>query len=250
MTINSQQSRPLQSKVQQYQPMNIAYCSNVHPGETLAAVINNIRSSFTETKTKRQLTHMAAGLWLSAKAANTLVTSTNEMAVFKKVLSESGMLLTSLNGFPFGNFHQEVVKKSVYLPHWAQEERLQYSQNLATILADCLPEHTTFGAISTLPLAYKQDWSKSLHAKAISNLIQLSQFLQQLEHDTGKHICFGLEMEPDCVFETTTEFIAFFQKELIPAAQKLNISERQILRYIGCCYDTCHQAVLNENILQ
>jgi hypothetical protein len=172
------------------------------------------------------------------------------MAKFKTVLSESGMLLTSLNGFPFGDFHQAVVKKSVYLPHWAHTERLDYSKRLATILADCLPEDTTFGAISTLPLGYKQDWSGPLQAKAIAQLIDLSQFLKQLEQETGKHICFGLEMEPDCVFETTDVFVAFFQKELIPAAQQKNISKQQLLRYIGCCYDTCHQAVLHEDIPQ
>jgi hypothetical protein len=231
-----------------YAPNTLAYCSNVHPGELLDEVIDNISTKFNTVKVQRGLTEMASGLWLSAKAANSLVTSVDEMARFKSVLVTSGMQLTSLNGFPFGNFHQSVVKKSVYLPDWAQTERLVFSQNLAKILAECLPVECMQGAISTLPLGYAQEWSAIQQKNAVHQLIELSCFLEKLEQDTGKHICFGIEMEPDCVLETTAQLVTFFQDDLLLAARKKHIKPESILRYIGCCFDTCHQAVVNENI--
>ncbi len=236
--------------VKGYGSRNLAYCSNVHSGEQLDDVIENIISKFNAVKVQRGLTEMASGLWLSAKAAGTLVNSTDEMLRFKFALENSGMLLTSLNGFPFGNFHQKVVKKSVYLPHWGQTERLDYSQNIAKILAVCLPEGCEQGAISTLPLGYADVWSAKKHQAAVNQLIELSCFLQKLEQETGKHICFGIEMEPDCVLETTAQLVGFFQNDLLVAAGQKNIKPEHILRYIGCCFDTCHQAVINEDIQQ
>ena len=233
-----------------YAPNTLAYCSNVHPGEQLDEVIDNISTKFNLVKVQRGLTEMASGLWLSAKAADSLVTSANEMARFKRSLITSGMQLTSLNGFPFGNFHQSVVKKSVYLPDWAQTERLVYSKNLAEILAKCLPFGCEQGAISTLPLGYAQEWHHTKQQVAINQLIELSCFLKNLEQDTGKHICFGIEMEPDCVLESTGQLVKFFQDDLLPSARKKNIKPEHILRYIGSCFDTCHQAVMNENIYE
>jgi hypothetical protein len=233
-----------------YGPHTLAYCSNVHPGEQLDEVIDNISTKFNLVKMQRGLTEMASGLWLSAKAADSLVTSSDDMARFKRSLLTSGMQLTSLNGFPYGNFHQSVVKKSVYLPDWAQTERLVYSKNLAKILAECLPEETEQGAISTLPLGYSQEWTVMQQKTAVNQLIDLSCFLEKLEQDTGKHICFGIEMEPDCVLESTAQLVKFFQDDLLPAARKKHIKPEHILRFIGCCFDTCHQAVMNENIYE
>lgn len=233
-----------------YAPDTLAYCSNVHPGEQLDEVIDNISTKFNLVREQRGLTEMASGLWLSAKAADSLITSSDDMARFKRSLLSSGMQLTSLNGFPFGDFHQSIVKKSVYLPDWAQTERLVYSKNLATVLAECLPLGCMQGAISTLPLGYAQEWSAIQQKTAVNQLIELSCFLEKLEQETGKHICFGIEMEPDCVLESTGQLVKFFQNDLLPAARKKDIKPEHILRFIGCCFDTCHQAVMNEDIYE
>ncbi|MDU0355272.1 hypothetical protein RS130_16380 [Paraglaciecola aquimarina] len=58
-----------------YSLNDLAYCSNVHPGENVEAVIQNIQTHFVAVKQRRNLTDMASGLWLSYKAANALVSS-------------------------------------------------------------------------------------------------------------------------------------------------------------------------------
>lgn len=233
-----------------YRKQDLAYCSNVHPGATLAAVKANIQQHFSTVRGKRDLEIMASGLWLSADVAQQLWDSTDELASFKHLLEQQGVALTTLNGFPFGDFHQTIVKQNVYLPTWADDERLAYTQNLANILAECLPHNQACGAISTLPLAYAQDWSADSHQHAISHLLSLTEHLIVLEQQSGKQIIVCIEMEPDCVLQYTQELVRFFVQDLLPAAQQRGLKKEQVLRYIGCCYDTCHQAVMGEHISQ
>ncbi|WP_016954517.1 metabolite traffic protein EboE [Catenovulum agarivorans] len=227
---------------------DLAYCSNVHPGETAAQVQNNIENYISQVREQLGWPVISSGLWLSAKAADELVAHPQQLAEFKTVLATQKIRLTSLNGFPFGDFHQAVVKQSVYQPTWASEQRLDYTYKLACILAECLPETEQVGAISTLPLAYKAEWNDGLNYLAMQNLLRLVCMLQKLEQQTGKCIQIGLEMEPDCVFEKTSELVGFFTEQLLPLAKLQNIAAGTVLRYLGCCYDTCHQAVLFEDI--
>ena len=233
-----------------YHKADIAYCSNVHPGESINKVNNNLIEHFSAVRAQRNLTKMASGLWLSAQAADELLAQPPLLANFKNLLQQQGVLLTSLNGFPYGDFHLTEVKQKVYLPTWAQTERLTYSQQLADILAHCLPENISTGAISTLPLGYAKDWTAEQMQRSAEQLIALAQYLKNLEHSSGKRLIVCLEMEPDCVLQSTDELVAFFTVHLLPKAEQIGCSKSDILRYIGCCYDTCHQGVMNENIKQ
>ena len=233
-----------------YQKAQLAYCSNVHPGASLTTVERNLSEHFSQVRQLRQLPEMSSGLWLSAQTADELMSSAETLARFKQNLNDNGVLLTSLNGFPFGNFHLDVVKEKVYLPTWAEASRLTYTQQLAEILAACLPENINIGAISTLPFAYASTWSEELHQAAIKQLLELTCYLKTLEQKTNKRIVLCIEMEPDCVFQSTDELVNFFTNDLLPSALKNKISKADVLRYIGCCFDTCHQAVMNENIEQ
>jgi hypothetical protein len=233
-----------------YSLNSLAYCSNVHPGADLQSVIDNIQRHFVAVKQKRNLNEMASGLWLSEQAAKELRQSEFVFSQFKQVLRDCGVRLTSLNGFPYGDFHQPVVKQKVYLPTWAEGERLEYTQTLASILAECLPSDEVKGAISTLPLAYAKNWSSQQQKSSIQQLISLVGFLTTLETETGKQIVICIEMEPDCVLQHTHELVQFFTNHLLPAAQQQGIAQATVLRYIGCCYDTCHQGVMGENITE
>ncbi|GLR71795.1 xylose isomerase [Agaribacter marinus] len=226
----------------------IAYCSNVHPGEDITDVLENIRVHFAAVKNGRGLPQMASGLWLSAKATKQLIDDTHKFDEFTQVLGNEGVRLSSLNGFPYGDFHQKVVKQQVYLPTWAELSRLEYTQQLAIVLANCLPDDVSFGAISTLPIAYASNWTVAEHRQSVVNFVTLAQFLKTLEEDTGKRIVVSIEMEPDCVLQSTTELTAFFKDELIPYAESVGVNKHRLLRYIGCCYDTCHQGVMGEDI--
>ena len=224
----------------------LSYCSNVHPGDSLAEVRENIERFIAPVRQQRGLEQLHAGLWLSHSAADELASSETKLQQFVELLDHNGIALTSLNGFPYGNFHQSVVKEKVYLPHWGEQARLDYTLQLARLLAALLPEDIHEGSISTLPLGFADHWDVKGQQLAEQLFADLLDALEQLEQDSGKQIRVCIEMEPGCALETTPQLISFFTECLT----KKGITENKIQRYLGACYDICHQAVMFEDIEQ
>ncbi len=224
----------------------LSYCTNVHAGESINEINRNLDRFVGPVRVSAAINEMGAGLWLSHKASLDL-NDFKSRAPLKQTLKSNHLVLRSLNGFPFANFHQEVIKESVYLPDWSEKSRLDYTVSLAMILADCLVDNEQSGTISTLPLGFASTWSVRQHQFAIEQLLALVISLEKIEHSTGKHIRVCLEMEPACVLERTTDIIAFFNTGLRAQALAYNTSIESVNRYLGVCYDVCHQAVMFED---
>ena len=96
------------------------------------------------------------GLRLSARAAAEL-SAPAVLAEFRRLSSRSNrMYVFTINGFPYGTFHGTRVKEEVYLPDWRDPERLRYTNLLADLLAELLPDDPGIeGSVSTVPGAYK-----------------------------------------------------------------------------------------------
>jgi len=218
----------------------VGYCSNVHPTRDLAGLRSSIEWHFRGVRTLRGLNEQDSGLWISALAAAELQQA-SARADFLSLLQRSGLRLTSLNGFPYGQFHQGAVKADVYLPNWTDPKRLAYSLNLARILAHALPSDCPQGVISTVPLGYAADWNPRRQQRAEHLLRQLTASLARLHRETGKKIVFCLEMEPDCVLENTDQAIAFFHRYQASDPHH---------DYLALCFDVCHQAVVFEHCYQ
>lgn len=218
----------------------IGYCSNVHPARDVAGLESSILQHFQGVRRQRGLAVQDSGLWISAQAAAEL----QQPAVresFLGLLHDSGMRLTSLNGFPYGQFHQGAVKAEVYRPTWAEPQRLEYSLQLAELLAAALPLDCQQGVISSVPLGYAALWDDAQQQQAEAQLLQLTAGLASLHRRSGKKILLCLEMEPDCVLENTDQAIAFFQR------WKATDPHHQ---YLALCFDVCHQAVVFEDCYQ
>jgi len=228
----------------------LSYCSNVHPAESIEAIISVITDQLAPIRKARNLERMSTGLWLCDVVAKELINNIEKHQQFQTVLKSNHIELLTLNGFPFGNFHADKVKEKVYIPDWSDSLRYQYTIDLAQILADNLPEHINEGTISTLPLGYRHRWGVEKHQLSVESLCQLALFLEQLYQQTGSVIRVCLEMEPDCVLETTDEMISFFNKDLLTKASELNIDQALIYKFLGVCFDVCHQAVMFEKIEQ
>lgn len=231
----------------QWTASQLSYCSNVHSGESLQAVCDNIRHYLAAVRAGRGLSSLNAGLWLSRQAADELA-SPAALQDFAALLQSQGIALCSLNGFPYGNFHQSVVKQAVYRPHWGEQARLAYSLQLAQILAFCMPKDCSEGTISTLPLGFGPDWSAVEQQRAEDHLCQLMLGLAELEQISGRRVRFCLEMEPGCVLECTPQLIGFFTQALPAAMARHGVASDYLDRYLGVCYDICHQAVMFEDI--
>jgi len=230
-----------------WSPEEIFYCSNVHPGDTLGDAETSIRRFTGPVRACRGRARQHSGLWLSNAAADELLASASRLRSFSELLKAEGIVLTSLNGFPYAGFHEKVVKEKVYLPHWGQKARLEYTLKLARLMAELMPGSSGEGTISTLPLGFAKGWSALHQMESEKNLCGLLGGLEDLERTSGKRIRICLEMEPGCVLETTPQLIRFFSADLPAALDRHGLSADCAARYLGACFDVCHQAVMFED---
>ena len=218
------------------------YCSNVHAGSNLDETIANLAEHTLKVK---QIVSpdeaMGVGLWLSAKSANALVTQ-GRLSEFKAFLDGNGLVPFTFNGFPYGDFHAAVVKHEVYRPDWTSKQRLDYTVELANILAN-LTDEGGHASVSTLPLGWpgqsRADWPC---AEAAGQLLKLVDSLRSIEEKTGRYISAALEPEPGCVLDTAEDVVEFFNDHLLGKGR-----DETLLRYLGVCHDICHSSVMFDN---
>ena len=218
----------------------IGYCTNVHAGVDLQAIQDNLQlySSAIRINLGSE-SPLGVGLWIPAKAASELTATSSRVADFREFLESRSLLAYTINGFPYDNFHQTIVKRDVYSPPWWDDRRLDYTKQLAQILAGLLPENQRLGTISTLPVGWRADvQSESELNEAAQRLRQLATFLEKIESDTGKRIIIAIEPEPGCVIDTAEGMTTWFNNRLPDEVHR---------RYLSVCHDICHSAVMMES---
>jgi hypothetical protein len=134
---------------------HLTYSTLVHPGDTWPEMWDSL-TTFVPKVQKRVCPSAPFGvsLRLSASSANTLVNSKPERDKLKAFLADNNMYLYTVNAFPYGPFKNTIVKEQVYEPDWRSEERTQYTENVAEVLADvCPPEIQP--SIQSAPLGFK-----------------------------------------------------------------------------------------------
>ncbi|TWT79808.1 hypothetical protein CA13_12150 [Planctomycetes bacterium CA13] len=222
----------------------IGYCTNVHAGTDLDTIRDNLQRYAVDVH--RNLTGdapLGVGLWLPQKAASQLAASDEEMREFRAFLDQRHLEAFTINGFPYDNFHQDIVKHQVYEPAWWDPRRLVYTKQLAHVMTSLLPESQKVGSISTLPIGWPTDSihlglakSKELDL-AGTQLRDLADFLAALEARSGRRIVVAIEPEPGCILDSATDLIQWFEKQLPNSVHR---------RYIQVCHDICHSAVMME----
>ncbi|QES44868.1 xylose isomerase [Streptomyces venezuelae] len=213
--------------------VHLAYCTNVHPAETLDGVLAQLRDHCEPVRRKLGRDRLGIGLWLAKDAAHSLVTDPAALRGLRTELDRRGLEVVTLNGFPYEGFGAEQVKYRVYKPDWTDPERLSHTTELARLLAALLPDDVTEGTISTLPLAWRTPFDTPRAEAARTALTVLAQRLDALTELTGRSIRIGLEPEPGCTVETTADAIA----PLTAVGHDR----------IGVCVDTCHLATSFED---
>jgi len=225
----------------------LGYCTNVHPGATYRQLLASLERYTLRVK---QLVcpdaPMGVGLWLSHQTVQHILEE-QQTRGFADWLAQRGLFAYTFNGFPYGDFHQPTVKHLVYQPDWRDPKRLQYTLNLATVLAGLLDDphnnQQKEGSLSTLPLGWRDDFSNDPESMALAGrqLLKVVDHLDRLEQETGKLIHLDLEPEPGCCLETSRDVVAFFNNRLDPLD-----NPQRIRRYLRVCHDICHGAVMFE----
>ena len=223
-------------------PIHLTYCLNVHPGETLADHRRAIEQYATPIgRAVAGDAPFALGLRFGATAAEELADPA-ALDSLKQQLDQANTYAMTVNGFPYGAFHNQRVKTDVYLPDWSTDARREYTIQLANSLAALLPANQR-GTISTVPLAFKTT-AAPLEAM-VQQLVDTAIALAEIERRTGKQVQLALEPEPGCLLETTDEVIAFFTGPLARTCPA-----DLVQRHLGVCFDTSHQAVEFEDLAE
>ncbi|MFM9090304.1 MAG: metabolite traffic protein EboE, partial [Verrucomicrobiota bacterium] len=223
------------------QGQHLAYCTNVHRGETWAETRAALETHVLPLRRRvAPGESYAIGLRLGARAAAELA-APGELAAFRRWLDAHGSYVFTINGFPYGSFHGTRVKEQVYAPDWATPERRVYTEGLFRLLAELVPAGGE-GSVSTVPASFKGFIAAdpARRPALFRELTAIARFLADLAGRTGRDLHLGLEPEPMCLLETTAETVAFFGewREREPA-----VDREGLLRFVGVNYDCCHLAV-------
>ncbi|MFE5659817.1 metabolite traffic protein EboE [Streptomyces sp. NPDC056517] len=239
--------------------VHLAYCTNVHPAETLDGVLAQLRDHCEPVRRRLGRDRLGIGLWLARDAARSLTTDPASLRALRAELDRRGLEVVTLNGFPYEGFGADEVKYRVYQPDWTHPDRLAHTTDLARLLAALLPEDVTEGSVSTLPLAWRTPFDAEAATTARTALATLAGRLDALEELTGRSIRIGLEPEPGCIVETVADAVAALTAAPNPspapgtspepssAPDPSSASSAAPNPRIGVCLDTCHLATSFED---
>jgi sugar phosphate isomerase/epimerase len=209
--------------------VHLAYCTNVYAARELSEVLDTLEGAAGPVRDRLGVPVLGLGLWLPRTVAAHLVTDDVALARLGGELAHRGLEVVTLNGFPFGDFHADIVRYDVYRPDWSDPRRLRYTLDLARILSRLLPADVARGSISTLPFGWRASWSTDQHDTARRHLDMLAAELDVLEESIGRSVRVGVEPEPGCAVETTGGAVE----------RMAGVDTRRI----GVCLDACHLAV-------
>ena len=231
----------------------LTYCLNIHRGETLEEQARAIEEHAVAVRNRLAVTEaFGLGLRFGIESLRELE-EVDQTAAFGGMLSELNLYGFTINGFPYGQFHETRVKESVYAPDWRSNDRRDYTLGLANVLAELLPPDTE-GSISTVPCSF-QPWIKTEQdvEQMVQMLVEVVLHLHQIQDTQGVLIHLGLEPEPACYLETSDEFIRFFNDQMLMQgrrllAKELKNPEEVLRRHLGINFDCCHLAIQYENL--
>lgn len=242
---------------------HLGYCTNIHPGETWTDHFAAIQAAIPAIKQRLSPdAPFGIGLRLSNLASEELEQPENLVA-FQHWLANNQCYVFTMNGFPFGGFHDTRVKDQVHTPDWTTEARVEYTNRLFRILSILLPVdelgNSIQGGVSTSPLSYRRwfEWEQPaardyIFSQTTQNVLEVVAELIRLKRQTDRLMHLDLEPEPDGIIETSDEFIAWFVDYLLPMgieqlSEQFNMSDEEaemaICEHIRLCYDVCHFAV-------
>ena len=218
--------------------VHLAYCTNIHRGEDWAQTLDALER-YTLAVRERICPGQpyAIGLRLSDSASRELQDPKTLLA-FQRWLDRNQCYVFTINGFPYGRFHGGRVKEQVYAPDWTSPERLDFTNRLFDILAQLVPAGVE-GSVSTVPGSFKEFITAPAQEAAMrSHLWRCVEHIARVSERSRRTLHLGLEPEPLCFIETSTETVRFFEQ-----LRHDRPGDARLAAHLGVNYDTCHLAV-------
>lgn len=233
-------------------PARLTYCGNVHAADDLDTTIAMLRTHTAAVAGAARARGRAFGIggWWPMSLVRRLATDASAREQLAAALRELDLPIWTLNVFPFGGFHDEVVKTAVYVPDWSHEDRLAYTRLCAMVAASTLPRGAVL-PLSTLPLGHRGPGDPPADLRKMArNLVRCASAFAEIEAKTGVQCVLALEPEPDCLLETCAATAAFLEQWVFDEGAWPSMPAAVLRRHLGVCVDLCHLAVVGEEPLQ
>lgn len=239
---------------------HLTYCSNIHPGESWADHFLHLKKNLPSIRASVSPdSPMGIGLRIANEASLELI-KPNVLAEFQSWLEGEGFYVFLINGFPYGGFHETIVKENVYNPDWATNERLEYTIRLFSILSQLLPKGME-GGVSTPPLSYQffdtTDSERKLRIElATKQIVDVLLVLIEIQKNKGQTLHLDIEPEPDGILGNVKLWVDWFLEDFLPlAVEKIQnqtgftneMANHIAKKHIRLCLDVCHSAVSFED---
>jgi len=240
--------------------VRLAYCTNLHPGETALAIREGLTSVTLPLRDRLSGgDSFGVGLWLPASVVGPELSADARAQLselFDFVLAE-GLDPFTFNAFPFGGFHEEGLKERVYAPTWIDPARAEFTLAVARAAAD-LYERTPAAnrpahiSISSHPGSYGPwvEGPADLHAcaRAMAGVVLE---LARMARDGGPTIVLSLEAEPRASAGDSRALAEFLVVARVRAEMCLveeggwdrALAGAAAARHLSACLDCCHSAV-------
>ena len=211
--------------------LHLAYCSNVHPADDLDGVAAQLERYTARVRERLDVPVLGIGLWVAAPA---LADDGRRGPARRRSSRGSALEVVTLNGFPYKAFHAPVVKRDVYWPHWAQDERRDYTLGLARLLAAAAARRRRRGLdLDAAARLARRLGRRGAGRRRCARWRTSPASSRSSRRATGKRIRLALEPEPGCTVETI--------------AQACDALGGLAPDWIGVCLDACHLAVQFED---
>jgi hypothetical protein len=238
---------------------HLTYSTLVHPGDTWPEMCQSLRDFVPAVKARVSPdAPFGVSLRLSGSSAATLAGSPVLRGELRDFLSAEDLYVYTVNAFPHGPFKGRTVMEDVYEPDWSTQQRLDYTTQVADVLADVAAPGVR-PTIQTAPLAYRANVSDDAYVDSlVAHLLEAVAHLVDLERRTGVQVALALEPEPACWLETTAETVRFFEEHVYSvegrtrfarlSGEPLSRVEDLLRRHLGVVFDICHQSVGFEDV--
>jgi hypothetical protein len=238
---------------------HLTYSTLVHPADDWDQLWASVNTYLPQVKARMSpRDKFGVCLRTAAPSAAALSADPSKRAALKQFFADNDLYLYTANAFPYGAFKGQVIKEQVYEPDWRSEERVEYTMQVADLLAELAPEGIA-PSIQSAPLGFKpRVTGDDIVEIYTTNVLRVVAHLVELEKKTGRTVTLGLEPEPECYLETTDETVEYFTKHLFTGATAARLAKATGLnpadaamamrKHMGVVFDIGHQAVGFEDI--
>lgn len=242
--------------------VQLGYCLNLHPAETLDDVQRALETFVLPLRSRLGLSSdelFGVGMYLSHGAARTLRQDASKLEALAEFLRGAHVDPYTFNAFPYGGFQEDGLKERVYAPSWLEQDRLDYTVDVAHVAAALNGARVGAQApgsghvsISTHPGAYGTDITdRSGLRRCAEQFGRAVGEIARIEKDGGPRVVLSLESEPDASSRNSralAEFLVFARlvgSRVLQDECSVDIEESAALmeRHLGTCLDCCHSAV-------